>query len=62
MDASSAYFTEDDQPTPRLSVVAYVDVLGFKEEMLAAQRAGTSDVLLRRFATVVREWCRSMRD
>lgn len=62
MDTSSPYFAADGQPRQRQSVVAFMDVLGFKEEIQEAHREGNSDELLRRFASVVKEPYKAFRE
>ena len=56
----SAYAT-DRSPKLLPSIVAYLDLLGFSEQIRASHVAGESDALLQRFAAVIREWYRSLR-
>jgi len=59
--ASSAYATRDGKARVQPSIVAYLDVLGFKQQVRASHDAGASDALLQRFASVIREWYTSLR-
>lgn len=59
---TSPYAPKDGLPKTLKSVVAYLDILGFTQEMQAASDAGKSDVLLRRFDAAIRKWYASLRD
>ena len=58
----SAYATEDGTPKTLTSVVAFLDILGFSQEIRESHDAGQSDALLQRFTTVIRQWYALLRD
>lgn len=59
--ALSAYATEDGKPKAQPSIVVYLDVLGFTQQVRASHDTGASDTLLQRFAAVIRQWYVSLR-
>ena len=60
--SSNAYQAENGSPRLLPSVVAFLDILGFNQEMRTSHAAGQSDALLQRMTRVVREWYASMGD
>lgn len=53
---TGAYATPDGVPKTQLSVVAYLDILGFTQEIRAAHNRAESDALLKRFTDVIGGW------
>lgn len=51
-----AYASEDGKPRTRLSLVVYLDILGFTQQIRVADRRGKSDEALARLAGVVNGW------
>src|SRR4051812_33727051 len=59
--SSSPYAPKNGLPPTLLSVVAFLDVLGFKEEIREATKRAEADALLRRFSTAIRRWTAALR-
>jgi hypothetical protein len=51
--SSSAYQAENGTPMLLPSIVAFIDILGFAQEMKASHAAGQSNALLQRVTRVV---------
>ena len=56
MALHGVYGSPDGLPATRLSVVAFLDILGFTQAMSDAHKAGKGDEFLRRFSGIVETW------
>ena len=59
---TSPYAPKEGPPKTLKSVVAYLDILGFTQEVQTASDAGEADALLQRFDAAIRKWYDSLRD
>lgn len=57
----NAYHAENGFPMLLPSIVAYIDILGFAQEIKASHAAGESNALLHRVTEVVHKWYSSMK-
>ena len=55
-DKRGAYATADGKPRIQPSVVAFLDILGFAEQIKAADKQGRSNELLQRLTTLLEDW------
>jgi len=61
-DVLHAFASDDGIPRTHVAVTAYFDLLGFTEEMRAAQRFGKSNEFLQRVAATLKSWYEAARD